>query len=172
MKRLILSLLLLSSIASQTYSQDSVRYWITAEQHSKIFQLRDDNRTLSVGIKFLQQENSALRFGNDSLKKSIDAILLRTQMKLDSIKKILYRDSAKISMMDIKLKKSDLIISSKDVAIDKWKSAYYQILKYKKEFTFNTLGQWLEITVSAAILCGAVFLGIRLSQEFELTLTL
>lgn len=146
--------LLLAMFASPAYSQtDSVRIWITPEQEAKVFRLIEEFRAVQVGYAFLEHENKQLRLQNDSLRN----LIFENRRKVDSLYKVLYRDSAKISHLENKLEHAHKIVATKDATAKKWERRYYENVKYRKVFVFNSARKWVEIVISAACFGGAMY---------------
>lgn len=153
MKTIVFAMLL-AMFASPAYSQtDSVRIWITPEQEAKVFRLMEDFRAVQMGYAFLEQENKQLRLQNDSLRN----LIFEIRQKVDSLHKVLYRDSAKISHLQDQLQRSYKIVATKDATAKKWERRYYENIKYRKVFVFNSAQKWVEIVISAACFGGAMY---------------
>lgn len=153
MKTIVFAMLL-AMFVSPAYSQtDSVRIWITPEQEAKVFRLMEDFRAVQVGYAFLEQDNKKLRLQNDSLRN----LIFEIRQKVDSLHKVLYRDSAKISHLQDQLQRSYKIVATKDATAKKWERRYYENIKYRKVFVFNSARKWVEILISAACFGGAMY---------------
>lgn len=162
MKRLIPLLLLLCSFASPTFSQaipsDSVKIWISPEQEAKVFQ---DRAILAKQTQIILAQEAKI----DSLNKVVDSLIIaarESKFEAERMAKQLYRDSAKISQLHRQIEYSNKVIASKDIAIKKWKDGYYDNLKFRKTFVWNSIGQWLEITGAAALFGAAVYVAMIL----------
>ncbi len=158
-------MLLFVACASPIYSQsDSVKIWITPAQEERVFQLYDDYKVLKIGYQFIFQENEQLRSENDSLKNEIDRILFQYRLELQRMEKQLNRDSAKISSLEKRIEYKDKVILTKAIENEKWRKGYYQNLKYRKEFVWNSLGKWSEIFGTAGIFGIVTYFAITLSK--------
>ena len=162
MKKLIPLLLLFSSFASPTFSQaipsDTVKIWITPDQEASVFR---DRAIMMVQAKKIVAQKAII----DSLSIVINDLTIsvkESKSDLERLTKLLYRDSAKISFLNQQIEYSSKVIASKDIAIKKWKDGYYQNMKFRKVFVWNSIGKWFEIVGAAGLFGAAVYVAMIL----------